>query len=377
MAGKIRFHHIAALVVLVGAAAWVGTGKFASVGSEIETEHAAEAVAETAPVAEVIVRTVGAMPAAFADHAREIRLSGVTEPDKRAILAARSSGIISELNVAQGMPVEKGSVVLTLEGPDTLASVTIAEVSLDQRARELTVAEKLYAKGNLPELQLIGSRSAKAAAEANLSQAIAAADRLLLIAPFSGIVDSVDVELGEFVQAGTPIAKVLSLSPIVVKAEVSEQDIAFVQVGAKAQVTLVNGQALEGTIRYVGKDASVQTRTFPVEVELANDDFAISSGMTAELSIFTDPVRTVTVPRSVITLSDKGEVGLRVVGADDIAMFVPVKLIDDTEAGLVLTGVPEDVRIIVAGQDLVRDGDKVLVVETTAVAGSVTPKVIE
>jgi membrane fusion protein, multidrug efflux system len=112
-------------------------------------------------------------------------------------------------------------------------------------------------------------------------------------------------------------------------------------------------------VRLVAREASAETRTFPVEIELPNPGNAIPSGMSAEVELLADAVRAVVVPRSVITLADNGELGLRVVGDDDIAHFVPVAIIDDTEAGLVVTGVPDSVRIIVAGQDLVRDGDKV------------------
>jgi multidrug efflux system membrane fusion protein len=73
-------------------------------------------------------------------------------------------------------------------------------------------------------------------------------------------------------------------------------------------------------------------------------------------------VRAVEVPRSVVTLSETGQLGLRVVGADNVAAFAPVGIVDDKPEGLVVTGVPEDVRIITAGQDLVRNGDTVEVV---------------
>ena len=75
-----------------------------------------------------------------------------------------------------------------------------------------------------------------------------------------------------------------------------------------------------------------------------------------------------TVPRSVITLSDAGEIGLRVVGADNVARFAGIELIDDTADGFVVKGVPEGVKIIVAGQDLVRDGETVEAVAATAAA---------
>jgi multidrug efflux system membrane fusion protein len=126
-------------------------------------------------------------------------------------------------------------------------------------------------------------------------------------------------------------------------------------------------------VRFVAKEATAQTRTFPVEVELPNPDHSIQAGMTAEVRLYADPITSVVIPRSVITLSSDGEIGLRVVGDDNRARFIAVELLDDTPAGLVVRGVPEGVRIIVAGQDLVRDGDPVTGVDAAQLpAGGAT-----
>jgi multidrug efflux system membrane fusion protein len=153
----------------------------------------------------------------------------------------------------------------------------------------------------------------------------------------------------------------------VVRAEVSELDVGYVAVDDRASVRLVNGTVLDGTVRHIAREASAETRTYPVEVVLPNPDGSVPAGMTAEASLFTEPERAVIVPRSIITLSSEGELGLRVVGPDDVARFASVELIDDTPEGLVLTGVPEDVRIIVLGQDLVRDGEKVAVKDAATI----------
>lgn len=370
MATFFKAHRIAATVVLVAAAAWVATGEFSAVGSQeakaAEPGSPAADASVSGTVAPAPLRTVAAVVPVFADHAREIRISGATAADKSAVLAARSDGIVETLGVAQGDEITADTLVLKLVGADVAASVATAEVALAQATQELVVGEKLYARGGLAELELTTRRSAKAAADAALQQAQSAEDRLLLKAPFAGTVDSVDVELGEWVQSGTPIATVLSLDPIVVKAEVSEREVAFVSIGGQARVRLVSGVEMEGTIRHVAKQASVGTRTFVVEVALPNPDRSIGSGMTAEVRLFAAPVPAVSVPRSVITLSEDGLIGLRVVGPDNIAQFAPVTLLDDTASGMIVTGVPADVRIIVAGQDLVRDGEKVTVTEVSA-----------
>jgi membrane fusion protein, multidrug efflux system len=355
-----KFHRIAALCVTVAAGAWILSGEFSAVGSAQEAEGTeshtpAASAAEDAPV----IRTVAAVKPVFVDHARVIRLSGITAADKKVALAARAEGVIASLAMTKGGTVEAGTVVMTLEGPETVAQEQIAEIALAQTERDLEVAEKLFAGGSTSESALNNARSARDAAAAELARAQAAADRLELKAPFAGIVDTLSVELGEWTQTGTPVATILSLDPILVQAEVSEVDLASVAVGSTARVRLVNGAEMEGTVRLVAREATAETRTYPVEIALPNPDLSVPSGMTAEVELLAAPIRAVVVPRSIITLTEEGEIGVRVVGTDNQAQFAAVSIIDDTPDGLVVTGVPEAVRIITAGQDLVTDGEVV------------------
>ena len=369
MATFFKAHRLAAMVVLIGAGIWVATGEFSSVGSQEAkaAEPGTSAATEAAPVADAPapLRTVAAVVPVFADHAREIRIAGATEADKSAVLAAKADGIVEMLGVSQGDEIGSDTLVLKLVGADVTADIAMAEASVAQASQELQVGEKLFARGGLAELQLTTRRSAKAAADAALQQAQTAEDKLLLKSPFAGTVDRVDVELGEWVQAGVPIATVLSLDPIVVKAEISERDIGLVSIGSKALIRLVSGAEMEGSVRHIAKQASVGTRTFVVEVALPNPDLSIGAGMTAEMRLYAAPVPSISLPRSVITLSEDGLIGVRVVGANNIATFAAVTLLDDTPEGMIVTGVPDGVRIIVAGQDLVRDGDAVTVTEVS------------
>ncbi|MDP2121402.1 MAG: efflux transporter periplasmic adaptor subunit, partial [Hoeflea sp.] len=77
-------------------------------------------------------------------------------------------------------------------------------------------------------------------------------------------------------------------------------------------------------------------------------------------------VTAVRLPRSVVTLDAAGNLGLRILKADSTVGFVPIDLIDDSPEGLILSGVPLDARIIVAGQDLVSEGDTVNAVPADA-----------
>lgn len=357
---KIKFHQIAAFIVLAASAAWVVTGEFSSVGSE-----AAEAEKE-APKAEApakLLRTVAVVKAPQAEHARVIRVSGLTEADKRATLAARAGGIITELPVAQGQHVESGALILSLDAAARRAGVETAKQVLAQREAETKAIERLAKNGSVAKLQVDNARSGLAAAKSQLETAQSDLDAVQVVAPFAGVIDRLDVEKGSSVAQGAQVAVLLSLDPVIAAGEISERNLGYVKVGDPAAIKLVSGWSAEGKIRYISREANPATRTFRVEVAVANSELKIPAGMTAEISISADKVLATYLPRSVITLGPKGDLGVRLADDANVVQFLPIDLIDDTEKGLVLAGIPAGARIIVAGQDLVSDGDTVNAVE--------------
>ncbi len=367
-------HKVFAVLVFALAAAWVLTGDFSSVGSEIsEAENpasatetatgdeasakAADAAAEEAAIDAPRKVRVAVVP--FTQYQRIIRISGSTEANKRVVLAARSNGMVREMAVTEGDVVESGAVLLQLdvEGRDLALSTT--EQLLTQRQADAEAYKRLLASGDIPELHVNAALTALRDAEGQVEMAKIELDRTRVAAPFAGILDSVDAEVGTWVSQGTPVATLLQLDPIIAVVEINENSLAFVIVGQKAKVTLATKEVVEGTIRFVSRDASDQTRTYKVEVELANPDNRIPSGMSAELE-FMGPAETATIlPRSVVLLNTGGLLGIRSVGHDNRVEFHEVTILDDTQAGLVLKGVPQSAQIIVLGQNFVQDGDEV------------------
>jgi len=362
---KFRFHKVAAVVVLVAFAAWMGTGKFSSVGSAQPESQAAEsqgqpppaagATPETAPKA--TARTVAVVVPPRVQHARAIRLSGLTQADKRAVLATRAAGIIEQLPIKQGEMVKAGQTVLALNAEDKPAMIDMATQVVKQRRAELEAAQRLTKTGTVSKLSLDTAVSALAQAESQLKAAQADLERLTIVAPFDGIIDSVEVELGSAVAQGAQIATLLSLNPVVVKGEVSERDLRYIKVGDNAESLLVNGERVTGTVRYISRESTPATRTFRVEVAIPNPDERIPAGMTAEITVRAEAADSVVLPRSVVTLSANGDLGIRAVDKDNKIVFFPIDLLDDLTNGLVLGGVPADVQVVVAGQDLVTEGD--------------------
>lgn len=362
---KIRFHKVAAIAVLVATAAWVATGEFSSVGSAADTSEAPPK-AEAAREEQAPLRTVAVVTPPRVEHARAIRVSGFTDADKRAVLGTRAAGIVEELPVSLGMQVARGDLIAKLEAEGKEATVEAARQMLAQREAEEAAARRLASAGSLPRLQLDNAVSALSSARSQYEMAVADLERNIVRAPFDGIIDKVDLELGSSVQPGTPVATILNLDPVLARGEVSERDLAHIKAGDRADVRLVNGLEVEGKIRHVSRDATSATRTFRVEVAIPNADGRVPAGMTAEITLRAEPVAATVLPRSVVTLSAAGDLGIRAVDSDNKVVFYPIDLVDDTPSGLLLGGIPADARVIVAGQELISEGDVVNPVEADA-----------
>ncbi len=362
---KIRFHKVASIIVLLGAVIWVATGEFSAVGSAAQE---AEKKAEPSKTMSAVKppRTVSAVAVPFVDHRLTIRISGQTAPDKRAELAARTSGTISALAFKQGDAVKAGEMIVDMDSKEKKIAVDAAAELVKQKKSKADATEALAKRGNVAKLQIDEVRADLQAAQSQYEAAKAELERTQVIAPFGGIIDRIAVENGSSVQQGAPVATLLSLDPIIATGEVSERNLANIKIGSPATVRLVGGAVEEGQVRYISRESNAATRTFRIEVAVENADGHIPAGMTAEIDLKSDPVKAIKLPRSAVTLNADGELGVRAVDKDNKVVFLKVELIDDATDAIVLTGVAEGTKVIVSGQDFVADGDIVKVVEPDA-----------
>ena len=353
---------IAAIIIVFAVAVWIGSGRFG--GAQSEAPPAVkETQAQPAQLFRVAVASVEVVP-----HARRVVLSGRTEADKRAIAMARADGVIHELKVRRGSVVKKGDVIAVLSDEAREAMVLQANARLIQRRQELGARLKLIEQGNLPALQRPQLEAELKAAEAALAAAEAEREKGAVLAPISGVVNDVPVEVGQALQKNANVAEVIAADPMLAVVEIAERQIASVKVGDKAKVRLVTGAGFEGGVRFISQKASPQTRTYRVEIALTNGDGNIPDGVTAEVVLSLAPVPATRVPRSALTFSSDGKLGVRIVKPDAVVAFVPVGLVEDGTETLWVSGLEPSARLIVQGQDFVREGVKVEAVPAAGAA---------
>lgn len=363
---KIKSSRLTAVGLVVAAALWIASGHF------MPHESAQSRAADQAEGTAKKLFRVAVMPVTAVEHARKLVLSGRTEADKRVIVTARTGGALTELRVRRGSKVEKGDILAVLSDDARKAQLAQAQSLVIQRRTELDAKRRLIASGATPKLELVNLEAQLMAAEAALAAAQAELERSFVRAPWAGVIHDLSVEVGgaAFSMAGREIATLVALDPMLAVVEVSERRLAGIKVGDIASVKLVTGESASGKVRFVAKTASKGTRTYRVEVELPNADGAIPDGITAEVTIPVAPVMAARVPRSALTIASNGDIGVRTVGHDGTVAFRPVAIAEDEQTFMWITGVPDGARVIVQGQDFVREGQTVEAVEAAEVTAT-------
>lgn len=179
-------------------------------------------------------------------------------------------------------------------------------------------------------------------------------------APFDGYIEDI-VKPGNLLERGQLCATIIELDPITFIAEVPENSIKEVREGQNVNISLVTGDNIQGKLTFVSKSASVATRTFRVEAEIANPSGIVRDGISGTLVIDTDPVLAHKISPSILLLADNGELGVKTVNSENMVEFFPVQIIQDTEEGIWVAGLPNFSNIIVLGQGFVETGQIVSV----------------
>jgi multidrug efflux system membrane fusion protein len=354
----MRISYLLAALVALAATAWIASGQID--GLQSATPNGAggatpSAEAETpAALPRVRVRSQTAEL-----RAAEIVLRGRTEAVRSVELRAETRGTVKEIMVEKGAQVAADDVLLQMSQDDRLARLRQAKALLEQRQIEYDAASQLSEKGYRSDTAVAEARAQLEVAKAEVAAMEIDIAYTTLHAPFDGVIDARLAEIGDFLDVGDPIATIVDLDPILVVGQISERDIAHVDVGAPGTAKTVNGINLRGKVRYISAVADEATRTFRIELEIPNPSRRVMQGISSEMHLPLAPVAAHLISPAILTLADDGTVGVKLVNDEGLVEFRPVTIIGDGPEGVWLAGLPQRATFITVGQEFVIDGQKV------------------
>ncbi len=344
--------YIIALGVFILASLWMLSGLLKETGTGADAGK--KAAAEQKPLTRVQTVRYRAQ-----EMTRELVIHGKTTPLRAVTLKAETAGAVSDIRVSQGARVRAGEAIVQIAANDRAQRLKEAEALVRQRELEFKASRSLHAKGLRSDSEQAEAVSLLESARRQLRSIGIDIDNTTLRAPFDGVVDRRLVEQGDYLGVGDPVARVVQLDPFLVVGEVSEQEVGELETGQAAQARLITGEEVAGHIRYIAAVADEATRTFSVELEVANPGQRGLLGMTAEIHVPLASVVAHHVSPAILSLSDSGVVGVKSVDGTGVVRFHPVEILKTSHDGIWLAGLPREVELITVGQAFVRADEKV------------------
>ena len=314
------------------------------------------------------------------------KISGTVSAEQDVSVTSKIPGKVETIQVDVGARVKKGDVLLQLEQDEISASLKQAQAALAMaKAGESTTQsqfenakvnyermQKLYAEGAASKQQLeqaklqydtANPQSVAAQvkqAEAALESAKFHLDNTVITSPIAGVVTAINTEIGEMVAQTMPVARLVNMDSVYIEATVTENQVNYLEKGQEVQVIIeaVSADPLTGKITSLSPAADLQTKTYPVEVELENASHIIKPGMFAEVSLpLAEKKEVVAVAMSAI-VEREGIKGVFVI-EDNKAVFKEIEQgLDDGEY-IEVTGIAAGEELVVEGQHALTNNTEV------------------
>ncbi len=278
------------------------------------------------------------------------------EPVTSATLAAEEGGLVIERTFDEGEKVAKGAMLVKLDTGllearkiAAEAAVRAAEAAINQSKAEIANSQselkrlqglfqtRIATEKEVRDAQMtvdvnaarLAAREAEVAAQkAQVDVLALQIDKAQSRSPFEGIISKRYLEVGQWVQQGSPVADVVKLDPLYVRVYVPESVIPQLEKGGEAKVYIdaLGGEAFVAKVDQILPQGDTSTRTFAVKLLIENKDGRIRPGFFARVSLLGRQISDgVVVPKNaVVTQNEASRV---VVVTDGKAVIVPVQLL--------------------------------------------------
>lgn len=341
-----------ALIILAAATLWIISGIIFPSDND---DH----VTAKDTIQNKIMAQVGIHAPEPSDYQRKLLLRGKSKSFRNVPLRAGTAGTIEAILAERGAVLEKNQSIARFKDDARSSRKDKALAFLAQRQAEYDAAKNLEKKGFRSNLKLREAKAQLEEAKDDLAQIELDIRHTHVQAPFDGVLTEREIEIGDYLTIGDLMGRIVDLDPLLIGADVTQNDIGNLSNGQNAVISFTDGSSAEGRITFIDSQSHTKTRTFPIEITIANPELAWRAGLSAEIAISLPATQAHRIASSALTLNDTGVLGIKAVDDSDHVVFYPVEILGQDDQGLWISGLPPDVRVIILGQEYVLDRQKV------------------
>ena len=237
-----------------------------------------------------------------------IDIQGKIDADQNVSVSPEMPGVITNIRVQVGQNVSKGQVLADLDHSLVQKGIVELQGSLDLVTTLFQKQKALWDQGIGTEVQFLQAKNNKESLENKMASLKEQLEKTYIKAPISGIVDAMELKVGQAVAPGIPGLRVLNNSKLKVKGEVAESYSSYVGPGKTVIVNMPDANdSLTTRLGYVAKYINPISRTFSIEIPLASKA-AYKPNMLAIIKIvdYENP-KVITVPVKVVQKAESGD----------------------------------------------------------------------
>lgn len=224
-----------------------------------------------------------------------MQYSGTVEEESGVTLSFQILGTVDRLPVNVGQRISKGQLVASVNPATVQNAYNATKATLMQAQDAYDRMEQLHDRGSIPEIQWVEVQSKLSQAAASEQIAKKNLQDCRLTAPFSGVIISKDMEVGQSTMPGQPVVKLARIGKVKVNVAVPESEISEIRSGeiAKIDVPAINGN-FNGVVAEIGIAANPISHTYDVKILVDNPAGKLMPGMVAKV-VFDNSERSTTV----------------------------------------------------------------------------------
>lgn len=215
-----------------------------------------------------------------------IEIQGNVDTKENIMISPEYSGILTQVNVKAGQRVSKGQVLARIDDGGMSSQLAQAETQLALARTTFEKQKNLWDQKIGSEIQYLQAKTSMESQQKMVAQIKSQLNKTVVTAPFSGTIDEVLTEKGKVVAPGMELFRIVNLNNMYVTANVPENYIGQLKVGAVVNVYLNSlGKNYKGKVRQIGNYINPNNRTFGIEIALPNPDNLLRPNQVAVLKI--------------------------------------------------------------------------------------------
>ncbi len=342
-------------------------------GSRLLNRVAPQSGRDGGPTAAAEEMIVEVRPVIRKELSFTVSAAGTVKPQRQVTVSAEIPGRVVSAPAERGSTVRAGDELIRLDDreirlqiTEASSSITTAQVELareDYERKQRLFADGAVTRSALDQSknQYLGLDSAYRSTQARIAQLKERAAKTRIHAPLTGTVARLEVEPGEFVAPGMPIAVIEDMEDVLVVVEVADRDVVRLRSLQVVEATsdAFPGKIFSGVVERVGGAANPVTRAFEVEARIANPDGELRSGMIISLRILLEKRNALVVPAAAL-LGEGAETARVVVVSNGVARSAEVTVGRRSDRDVeLLSGLAEGDEVVVSGHDRLHDGQPV------------------